>query len=41
VKGFLKRIFFLYIQRDDEYEQGMEQSGCNDSKKVTERLVVL
>jgi hypothetical protein len=24
------------MSSDDEYEQGMEHSGCNDSKKVTD-----
>jgi len=27
-----------FISSDDEYEQGMELSGCNDSKKVADEV---
>jgi len=26
------------MSSDDEFEQGMELSGCNDSKKVTDEI---
>jgi len=27
---------FIHELSDDEYEQGMEHSGCDDSKKVAD-----
>jgi len=35
-RKILLRKTLTFISSDDEYEQGMEHSGCNDSKKVTD-----
>jgi len=35
-RKILLRKTLTFISSDDEYEQGMEHSGCNDSKKVAD-----